>query len=125
VQSIRILAADKNLGPTIVTNSWYIEEISRLLFYKRVDTVSFATMKRALLSILERYGQSLGEKLKPYFIQYADDYTPVHFKILQKVHKHPLVGRPIVASTNYLTAINCTLSPCLPSLPSISGTPPI
>ena len=127
IKGIRILAADKNLGPTIVTESWYRNEVSRLLsddvFYKQVDTVPFAAMGRALLSILERYGQSLGEKLKLYIIQFADNHTPAHFKILPKVHKCPLVGRPIVASTNYLTTpasrfIDCTLSPCLPSLPS-------
>ena len=81
----------------------------------------FATMKRALLSILERYGQSPGEKLKLYIIQFADNHTPAHFKILPKVHMCPLVGRPIVASTSYLTTpasrfIDRTLSPCLPSL---------
>ena len=127
IKGIRILAADKNLGPTIVTESWYRNEVSRLLsddvFYKQVDTVPFAAMGRALLSILERYGQSLGEKLKLYIIQFVDNHTPAHFKILPKVHKCPLVGRPIVASTNYLTTpasrfIDCTLSPCLPSLPS-------
>ena len=127
IKGIRILAADKNLGPTIVTDSWYRGEVSRLLsdnvFYKRVDAVPFAMMKKALISILERYGQSLGDKLKSYIVQYADNCTPAHFKILPKVHKCPLVGRPIVASTNYLTTpasrfIDCTLSPCLPSLPS-------
>ena len=110
-----------------MTDSWYRGEVSRLLsddvFYKRVDAVPFAMMKKALISILERYGQSLGDKLKSYIVQYADNCTPAHFKILPKVHKCPLVGRPIVASTNYLTTpasrfIDCTLSPCLPSLPS-------
>lgn len=80
-------------------------------------------MKNTLISILERYGSSIGGKLKSYILQYADIHIPVHFKILSKVHKCPLVGRSIVASTKYLTTpasrfIDCTLIPFLPSLPS-------
>ena len=124
---IRILAADKNLGPTIVTDSWYHREVSRLLsddkFYKKVDAVPFTSMKSKLISILERYGNSIGDKLKSYILQYADLHVPAHFKLLPKVHKSPLVGRPIVASTKYLTTpasrfIDCALSPFLPTLPS-------
>ena len=84
------MAADKNLGPTIVTSSWYEEEVSRMLsdvlFYRRVDAVPFTSMKNALISILERYGHSLGDKLKSYILQYVDAHIPVHFKILPKVH---------------------------------------
>ena len=97
------MAPDKNLGPTIVTSSWY-EEVSRMLsdvlFYRRVDAVPFTSMKNALISILERYGHSLGDKLTSYILQYVDAHTPAHFKILPKVHKSPMVGKPIVASTN-------------------------
>ena len=73
---IRILSADKNLGPTIVTDSWYHQEVSHLLsdekFYKKVDAVPFISMKSKLISILERYGNSIGDKLKSYILQYAD-----------------------------------------------------
>ena len=31
IKGVRILAADKNLGPTIVTDFWYKEEVSRLI----------------------------------------------------------------------------------------------
>ena len=50
-----------------------------------MNSSRFAAMGRALLSILERYDQSLGEKLKLYIIQFADNHTPAHFKI-PKVH---------------------------------------
>ena len=124
---IRILAADKNLGPTIVTDVWYHREVSRLLsdenFYKKVEAVPFTSMKRNLISILERYGNTIGDKLISYILQYVDFHTPAHFKLLPKVHKCPMVGRPIVASTKYLTTpasrfIDCTLAPFLSSLPS-------
>ena len=124
---IRILAADKNLGPTIVTNYWYHKEVSRLLsdekFYRKVEAVPFTSMKNKLISILERYGNSIGDKLKSYILQNADSHTAAHFKLLPKVHKCPLVGRPIVASTKYLTTpasrfIDCTLTPFLQTFPS-------
>ena len=75
------------------------------------------------MSILDRYGRSLGDKLRSYILQFADFHDPAYFKILPKVHKCPLVGRPIVASTKYLTTpasrfIDFTLSPLLPSLSS-------
>ena len=80
-------------------------------------------MKAKLISILERYGKSLEDKLKTYILQYIINCAPAHFKILPKVHKRPLVGRLIVASTKYLTTpasrfVDYILSPCLPSLPS-------
>ena len=58
-----------------------------------------------------------------YILQYAHIHTPAHFKILPKVHKRPLVRRPIAISTKTLTTpasrfIDCTLAPFLPSLPS-------
>ena len=99
--------ADKNLGPVIVTKTWYDKEVSRLLsddlFYRKIDIVPFTSMKRVLLSILDRHGRLLGDKLKSYILQYADVHDPANFKILPKVHKCPLVGRPIVASTKYVT----------------------
>ena len=55
------------------------------------------------MSILDRYGRSLGDQLRSYILQFADVHDPAYFKILPKVHKCPLVGRPIVASIKYLT----------------------
>lgn len=78
-------------------------------------------MKAKLISILERYGKSLEDKLESSPIHRF--LCSCHFKILPKVHKRPLVGRPIVVSTKYLTTpashfVDYILSPCLPSLPS-------
>ena len=127
LHDVKILPADKNLGPTMVTKFWYEKEISRLLsdemYYEKVNAVPFAEMKSKLITILERYGVSIGEKLKTYILQFSNNHTPAHFKILPKVHKSPLVGRPIVASTKYLTTpgsrfVDSILAPHLPSLPS-------
>ena len=124
LKGIKILAADENLGPVIVRESWYIREVSRLLsderFYKKVDVVPFISIKRNLISIIDRLGHSIGDKLKSYIVH---NHAPAHFRLLPKVHKCPLVGRLIVASTSYLTTqasrfIHCTLAPLLSSLPS-------
>ncbi len=84
------MAADKNLGSTIVTEFRYQEEVSRLLsdesFYEKVDVVPFISVKKSLVSILERYGHSIGDKFKVYILQYADFNSPAHFKLLPKVH---------------------------------------
>ena len=107
LRNVKILPADKNLGPTLVTTQWYEKEVSRLLgdelFYEKVSSVPFDAMKLRLITILDRYGKSIGEKLIRSVLQFSDNHTPALFKILPKVHKTPLVGRPIVASTNYLT----------------------
>ena len=127
LNDVKILPADKNLGPTLVSTLWYKKEVSRLLsdvsFYEEVCAVPFDAMKSKLISILDRYGKSIGEKLKRYVLQFSDNCTPARFKILPKVHKTPLVGRPIVASTSYLTTpasrlVDHFLAPHLPSLPS-------
>ena len=127
LSDVKILPADKNLGPTLVTKFWHTKEVSRLLsddkFYEKVSEVPFTTMKAKLLTILNRYGTSIGEKLTGYVLQFSNNHIPAHFKILPKVHKSPLVGRPIVASTNYLTTpasrlVDCILAPYLHSLPS-------
>ena len=111
----------------MVTNFWYNTELSCLLgdgkYYERVDVVPFQKMKSMLLSILKRYGSCIGEKLSAYILQFTDNCCPAYFNILPKVHKYPLVGRPIVASTKYLTTpascfVDSVLAPCLPSLPS-------
>ena len=64
-EGIHILATDKNLGPAVVTKAWYEKQVSRLLsdhlFYWKVDVVPFTSMKRILVSILDRYGHSLGD----------------------------------------------------------------
>lgn len=97
--------------------------LSDELFYRRVDAVPFTSIKRIFISLLERYGHSLANKLKSYILQHVDVHIPAYIKILPKVHKSPLVGRPTVVSTKYLTTpasrfSDCTLSPFLSSLPS-------
>ena len=126
-RSILVLPSDKNLGPTIVTSDWYKRELVRLLnddhFYNKVDVVPYTTIRDKLLLILKRYGSSIGDKVVKYILQFVSNHSPAKFKILPKVHKTPLVGRPIVASTRYITTpasrfVDYCLSPLLPSLPS-------
>ena len=88
-----------------------------------MDDVPFTTIHDKLLLILKRYGSSIGDKVVKFILQFASNHSPAKFKILPKVHKTPLVGRPIVASTKYITTpasrfVDYCLSPLLPSLPS-------
>ena len=38
-----------------------------------------------------------------FLLSQTSNVSPAKFKILPKVHKDPMVGRPIVASTTYIT----------------------
>lgn len=122
-KGINILAADKNLRPNIVTDFWYKEEVSCLLsdklFYNGVNSVPFVSTKNTLISILEKYGCSVGVKLKSYILQYADVHTPAHFNILPKVHKWPLVGGPIAEVFDHPSLLVYWLHPH--SIPSLSA----
>ena len=126
-KTILVLPTDKNLGPAMVTADWYKRELDRLLnneqFYKRVDEVPYTAIHDKLALILHRHGRSLGEKVVKYILQFVSNHSPAKFKVLPKVHKNPLVGRPIVASTKYITTpasrfVDCCLSPLLSGLPS-------
>lgn len=126
---IRILPTDKNLGPAIFSETWYVQEVERLLkdtkFYRKVDTIPFCKMGETLTTILMHYGKNLPDKIISYITQYVDcpNQEPAHFKIFPKVHKTPMVGRPIVASTKYFTTpasqfVDSVLSPYIPCLKS-------
>ena len=97
LHDVGVPPTDKNLGPALTMKLWYKKEVFRLLsdekFYERFSVVPFDAVKSNLITILD----------KSFVLQFADNCTLAHFKILFKVHKTPLVGRPIVASTNYLT----------------------
>ena len=84
----------------MVTKLWYDMELSRLLsdehYYEKVDNLPFSKMKLKLVTILKRYGGTIGEKVMSYILHLTENNTPAHFKIYPKVHKNPLVGRPIV-----------------------------
>ena len=126
---VRILPTDKNLGPAIVSDTWYVQEVERLLkdtkFYRKVDTIPFCKMGETLTTILMRCGKNLPDKIISYITQYVDcpNQEPAHFKIFPKVHKTSMVGRPIVASTKYFTTpasqfVDSVLSPYIPCLKS-------
>ena len=89
---IRILAADKNLGPTIITNYCYHKEVSRLLSastYRKVEAVPFTFMKNKLISILERYGNSIGDKLKLiFFNMQTSTHLLTSYSFLKYINVH-------------------------------------
>ena len=109
----------------MVTADWYKRELDCLLnneqFYKRVDAQSHMTS--CLSFFTDMVTRSLGEKFVKYILQFVNNHSPVKSKILPRVHKNPLVGRPIVASTKYITTrasrfVDYYLSLLLSGLPS-------
>lgn len=100
--------ADKNMGPTIMSRNWYNKEVKRQLS----DTTTYT-----LVPEVPRFWEELQELLdttpnqwpgpfvKPAkeinalaFLKVMNEFKPAKFYIIPKLHKSPVVGRPIVAA---------------------------
>ena len=104
--SVRALDTDKNLGPALVSTDWVTNETLRQLNDKQ--SYSIITYEDWIL----RHGQiiSTREKLMLTFSRFINanaakflrsyDHflSPAKFYIIPKIHKNPMVGRPIAAS---------------------------
>ena len=120
-----IKPADKNLGAVVMDRAWYEQECMRQLsdqhFYRPVDQTTFdiSHVKTALEDVLQSHAESriLSSNtlafIKQHFASSTSSATDTisaaaalphlpHFYILPKLHKTPVVGRPIVASHSYV-----------------------
>lgn len=109
--SVRVLDTDKNLGPALVSTDWVQNETLRQLNDKQ--SYSIITYEDWIL----RHGQIIAtrEKLMLTFSKfitanaakflrsYDHLLSPTKFYIIPKIHKNPMVGRPIAASHSYIT----------------------
>ena len=129
-KTIVIKAADKNLGPCIMDADWYKKEAFRQLndhstYTPLEQAPCLKLVYRILVNVLEKYNVRWlittnwkGEqckrltKLARYLLQLSDMVTLPNkpdirqtciFYLLPKLHKTPVVGRPIVSSVNYVT----------------------
>jgi hypothetical protein len=105
---ILIKCADKNLGITIVTRRWYkaeaLKQLNDPLTYLKVDKVpSIAYFQSQIVSILHKNNRLHIQNGK--FLAYLCQFTNTKketinskFYLTIKVHKTPIVGRPIAAS---------------------------
>jgi hypothetical protein len=109
--SIRICESDKNLGITIVDNSWYITEIQNQVNDPSTYEIKSPNINTISNKIRECIGLMKLLPNLPYgvstyvrnFIR-PDVWKLPKFYVIPKIHKTPLKGRPIVPSHKWLTA---------------------
>lgn len=109
--NIKILPADKNLGPSLLATDWVQAETLRHLHdelsYRKVTQqdwydkrLNVINSREKLLSIYSRFLSSNVAR----FLRSFDHFdSPAKFHIIPKIHKNPMVGRPIAASHSYIT----------------------
>ena len=131
-QAIVIKMSDKNLGLTIMDFDWYDAECMRqlqdIVIYvqlnpTQIEQVKFTT-KLTLEKLIEKYKHVL-TKQEYRFLQLnlVRPCIPC-FYIIPKLHKNPIVGRPIVAGHSWVT-VGCSklltslLKSLLPLFPNV------
>ena len=119
-KDIVVRPADKNLGVTAMSLSWYNAEVERQMAntntYERVSPdVQFkhlvAGLRQRLLSLIDRQGRfkhtaaAISPNLPRFLLQHATHKTArlPRFYCIPKLHKNPPKGRPIVASLQWVT----------------------
>ena len=91
-----------------------------------VDLPSIDSQYYVLVDILNRLGISLTSNTAKFLLQGKLNIKTVNaakFYVLPKMHKMPVVGRPIVSNINYITYcasrwLHATLEPLLANFPS-------
>ena len=109
--NIKVLPADKNLGPSLLAMDWVQAETLRHLhdklsylkvtqqdwYDKRLNVIN---SREELLSIYSRFISSNVARFLRTFYHFA---SPAKFHIISKIHKNPMVGRTIATSHSYIT----------------------
>ena len=122
-KSIMIRNADKNLGPTVMDESWVrsesLRQLSDTTTYKSItDGVPLDQLRRQLTGLVNKFlpplphqdpASTSRRKLRQFLFSCSKtDETgkgcriPI-FYIIPKLHKSPVVGRPICSSVNWIT----------------------
>ncbi len=126
--NIIITEADKNMGIVIMDKDKYISEGNRQLLcpvtYRKISAVSadlFSSLYEKLIQILKGFHnyeyKTVFNKFKltqiaEYMLQLRKSHcdsginyqpSPARFYLLMKMHKSPVVGRPIVSTINSFT----------------------
>jgi hypothetical protein len=103
---------DKNVGPSISDKKDFVIECKRQLsdisVYKKLDSLEIENLiseiKRSLLTIIQRHvgGKKCSPKEAEFLKSKFSSFNIPHFYIIWKMHKNPVVGRPIVAGYNWI-----------------------
>ncbi|MCA9325921.1 hypothetical protein KDA23_07760, partial [Candidatus Saccharibacteria bacterium] len=107
---IIIKPADKNLGLTVVSREWYLDQIEAhlldLITYSPVAAENIdgaITDYRDLIDQLWSPTDRGWEKLRRFLLDNCDDSITPYFYLLPKIHKSPPSSRPICASHSFFS----------------------
>lgn len=105
-----IKPADKNLGITLMSASWYKSECLRQLaddhVYRRVENHRLDILVRDTREFAVRvFGPEPKCQEGKFLLNWPDTHAECypHFYVIPKLHKTPVVGRPIVPAHSYVT----------------------
>ena len=109
--NIKVLPADKNLGPSLLATDWVQAETLRHLHdelsYRKVTQqdwydkhLNVINSREELLSI---YSRLISSNVARFLRSFDHFPSPAKFHIIPKIHKNPMMGRPIAASHSYIT----------------------
>lgn len=112
--SVRVLATDKNLGPALVSTEWVKQETLKHLndtkTYSKVTADDWTYRRLKVIETRDKLVNSFSHFLplnSHKFLRSIDNvsssFNPAKFYIIPKIHKSPIVGRPIAASHSYIT----------------------
>jgi hypothetical protein len=105
---VRIQLADKNGGVVAVSRAWYANEAMRQLndssAYQHVDASRAKSHIAELMGKLKALSQKLSANDRDFIFKSANSEQMPYFYLLLKMHKQPIVGRPIVSWFGYKLA---------------------
>ena len=110
-QTVRVLPTDKNLGPALMSTDWVKNEtlrhLSDELSYSKVTLEDWYVYRDNVIKrreqLMSTYCQFIVPNVARFLRSYDHFVAPAKFYVLPKIHKTPMVGRPIAASHSYIT----------------------
>jgi len=113
-QTITVKRADKNLGLVVLNRQSYIDEAMRQLndhtAYMPMSSTQALTLMNEAFNKLKQFKDRMDPDPFQYIMQHCSHTTVLderncawpEFYLLMKLHKTPVVGRPIVAAHSFL-----------------------
>ena len=108
---MRVLGTDKNLGPALVSTDWVktetLRQLSDIKSYSIVTIEEWTLRHQQVISLRDKlmktYKHFITNNASKFLRSFDHFCNPAKFYIIPKIHKNPMVGRPIVASHSYIT----------------------
>ncbi|XP_073228411.1 uncharacterized protein [Porites lutea] len=109
--NIKILPTDKNLGPALVSTDWVQAETLRHLHdelsYHKVTQQDWYANRLNVINSREKlmtiYSRFISSSVARFLRSFDHFVSPAKFYVIPKIHKNPMVGRPIAASHSFIT----------------------